>query len=350
MNQVTFIEPGKLEVWDVPEPELVAPGDAIVSPLVVGRCDLDAAFLNGVLPLPGPFPLGHETIAEVIALADDAADLQIGDRVVVAAQISCGCCVMCRHGRTASCQRVPYRSAFGMGRDGEWGGALSDRLRVPFAEHMLTRLPDGVDPVLAVSVADTALDAWRCVGPYLTEWPGGEVLVVGGLAATIGLQVVAIARALGASRVLYVDHDTDRLEVAQAMGAEVLAGEPPRTAGTFRVTVDASGVEAGLQCAIRSTGPGGHCTSPAIYLQELTGMPLFEMYYNDIHFHTGRPNVRMSVPHVLALLRGGGYRPDLVTTRVSGWEHAAEAFLDPTVKPVLQREQAPVQSKSGGSQ
>ena len=50
MKQLTFIRPGKLEWWDVDEPKLKKPTDAIVRPLAVARCDLDFALLKGEAP------------------------------------------------------------------------------------------------------------------------------------------------------------------------------------------------------------------------------------------------------------------------------------------------------------
>ena len=49
MRQLTFLAPGTLEWRDVPEPTLQGPGEAIVAPLAIATCDLDAAMLRGLV-------------------------------------------------------------------------------------------------------------------------------------------------------------------------------------------------------------------------------------------------------------------------------------------------------------
>ena len=76
MQQLTFLEAGKVEWRDVPEPTLENDGQAIVRPLTVATCDLDAALMFGQAPYKGPFGLGHEGVAEVVDVGDDAGGLQ----------------------------------------------------------------------------------------------------------------------------------------------------------------------------------------------------------------------------------------------------------------------------------
>src|SRR5215208_3555079 len=159
MRQLEITGLGSVRWSDVPDLALGGDGEAIVRPLAVALCDLDAAFLSGVLPVAEPFPLGHECVAEVLDVGDAVAGVAPGDVVVVPFQISCGGCAPCRAGHTGSCATVPRGSAYGMQPlGGPWGGALADRLRVPYADAMLVALPAGVDPVAVASVADNVPD------------------------------------------------------------------------------------------------------------------------------------------------------------------------------------------------
>jgi threonine dehydrogenase-like Zn-dependent dehydrogenase len=141
---------------------------------------------------------------------------------------------------------------------GEFGGALSDFMHVPFADHMLVRLPEGLDPVAVASAADNIPDGWRAVAPHLKVRPGANVLVVGGMAQSVGLYAAGAAVSLGAGRVLYLDDDATRRAAAERLGAtaEPLAlaerreqakanrGSMHPAAGgleQFEITVDASG-------------------------------------------------------------------------------------------------------------
>jgi alcohol dehydrogenase len=222
---------------------------------------------------------------------------------------------------------------------GAWGGALSDLVRVPFAEGMLVPVPEGIEPATVASASDNLPDAWRAVGPFLQEHPGAEVLIVGGAGnGSIGLYATAIALARGAARVDYFDQDQSRLELAQKLGATVKDGMPPRRSGPYPVTVDASGNVEGLASALRATAPGGTCTSTAIYFSPQTPIPLFHIYsVSEITFKTGRVQARPIIPAILDLVQEGRLRPELVTTARASWEEAIEALSNPVTKLVITR-------------
>jgi alcohol dehydrogenase len=335
VRSLWFLESGKLEWRDADEPTLRGPGEAIVRPTAVAACDLDRAVVAGLAPIPGPFAIGHEFAGEVVDVGDGVTSFAPGDRVAVSFQIYCGECDRCARGLTANCQGegVPYRAMYGFGALGghEWGGAFSDLVRVPFAERMLFRVPEGVEPATLATASDNITDGWRTVAPALEgAHAGAEVLVVGGWAASIPLYAVDVARALGAARVVYVDADASRRAAAEAYGAETIAELPERKVGRFGVTVDASGMPEGLAVALRSTEPGGVCTSIGIYYAPVP-VPLLEMYDNGITFVIGRPHVGPMLPRVIDLVASGRIDPDRIRTTVS-WDQVAEALIDPPTK------------------
>jgi alcohol dehydrogenase len=334
MQQLTFLEAGRVEWRDVPVPELEGDGQAIVRPLAVATCDLDTALMHGRAPYRGPFGLGHEGVAEVVDVGDSVGGLSPGQRVTISFQIFCGDCPACRGGRTASCEATPPMAMYGLTIGGDWGGFLSDVVGVPYAEAMLFPLPAGVDPAAAASASDNMPDAWRTVGPQLREHPGAAVLVAGG-AGSIGVYAAGMAVALGAERVVYADPDASRRELAASFGAEVVDGHPERL-GPFAVTVDASATREGLGLALRSTAPDGICTSTGIYFEQQTPVPLLEMYTKGITFQTGRVHAGPAIPHVLELI-AGGWDPQPVTNRVASWDEAAEAIVEERGKLVITR-------------
>jgi len=327
MRQVTFIEPGRLEWWDVDEPELQGEREALVEPLAVATCDLDAAIVRGRTPYRGPFAFGHECVARVV---------DTGALVSVPFQISCGECDKCRRGLTGNCTTVPRLSMYGFGPfGGDWGGFLSDRVRVPFADHMLTPLPDGVTAEAAASVSDNLADAWRTVGPYLEAEPGAEVLITS-LTPSLGLYAAAIALALGAGRVVYCDRDADRLRRAEELGAEVVEGFPERL-GPFPIVVDASGEHEALTLALRSTDGDGQCTVASIFFEPATPLPMLEMYTKCVTLSTGRVHAQPIAPRLLELMSSGRLRPERVAGRIVAWDDAPDALADHREKLVISR-------------
>jgi alcohol dehydrogenase len=240
-------------------------------------------------------------------------------------------------------------SGFGFGEPmGPWGGMITDTFRVPFADNMLVKIPNGIDPISLASASDNIPDGWRTVAPQLKMKPGSPVLIVGGSAASIGLYAAGIAVALGSSKVDYLDYDPERLAIAKSLGATPLEipkknrekwfrNEAPKISGRYPITVDASMKPDGIRFAIRSLAPGGICTSVAYYFQKGTSIPLMQMYANDSTFHTGVSHARASLPEVLALIESKKFQPEKITTLLADWEDAHEAYLERTTKVVVHR-------------
>lgn len=329
MRQLTYTAPNALHWREAQTPQLHSDAAALVRPVAVATCDLDALIIEGASPFPPPFPIGHECVAEVLEIGDEISTLQPGQLVSVPFQISCGACRSCRRGLTANCSEVGFMSTYGFGPAVErWGGFLSDAVCVPYAEHMLVPVPAGLDPAAVASASDNISDAWRTVGPALAHEPAAPVLVVGGAGAgSIGLYAAALAVALGSESVLYVDADEGRRAVAARLGAQTLAQAPKRL-GPFPITVDSSADADGLALALRSTAPDGLCTSTSIFFDEQPTLPLLEMYSKGITFKTGRANVRAAMPHVLDMAATGALYPELVTTAVVAWADAPAALLE----------------------
>nr|WP_090341831.1 alcohol dehydrogenase catalytic domain-containing protein [Mycolicibacterium malmesburyense]CRL71921.1 theronine dehydrogenase-like Zn-dependent dehydrogenase [Mycolicibacterium malmesburyense] len=340
MHQLMFEDAGKYAWREAPEPTLAGPGQALVRPLAVACCDLDVAVAAGRLPMPPGHAVGHEGVAEVVAVREDVRGVKVGDRVIVPFQISCGECSACLRGVTGSCASLPLMATYGMaplaGLDG--GGFMADLVLVPYADAMLVPLPSGADPVAVASMSDNIPDGWRGVGPYVDELetlPPADrrVLVVGRL--SIGLYAAATAAAAGV-HVDYVDTDPHRLAVAEKLGAAVHDREKPdKTAEPYPVTVHTSADPALLAAALRATWPDGVCTDTGIYAQGSVEMPLLPMYTRGVRFVTGRVNARAVMPEVLKLLAGQDLSP--VVERVVPWEEAPEAWPRMAGKTVFSR-------------
>ena len=340
MRQLTFIEPGSLEWQDVDAPVSPGPGQATVRPVAVATCDLDAAIIAGNAAfLPPPFPFGHECVAEVVELGDGVnGALEPGALVAVPFEISCGECGPCRRGDDAHCDSVPRLSVYGMGEGGRtYGGFLSDQVLVPYAQHMLVPVPDGVAPAQVASLSDNIPDAWRTVAPPLAQRPGAPVLICGG-AGSIDLYAIAIALALGAERVDYVATNESLRERAAALGAQVVGDAFPERLGPYPITVNAGLDHAALHCALRSTEPEGISTSIGIFFEQETPMPLFEMYTKGITFKTGMVSARPVMEDILALVRSGRFAPEQVTVQTVGWDEARDALLEHFGKLIVTRD------------
>jgi alcohol dehydrogenase len=282
--------------------------------------------------------LGHECVAEVVAVGEEVESVRAGDRVVVPFQINCGRCRPCTLGRTGSCVGVPAVSMYGFGlAGGLWGGALADLLAVPFADAMLVPLPEGVDPLAAASVGDNVSDAYRHIAPHLprllAEDADARVLIVASLRArqafTASMPIYAglIARALGARRVALVDARGPVRELAATLGLEAVEPADLRGLEPAPLVVDVTAEPRGLVACMERTAPDGICSS-AGGLHASARIPFLHAYIHNITLHIGRSHARASMPDVLALLAAGTLRPQDVTTQVAPFDDAPAALRE----------------------
>lgn len=339
MRELIFIRPGQLEWRQAADPTLQHPEDAIVRPVASTTCDIDCMFLHGRAPelFPGPFAIGHECVAEIVALGDGVSNRYPGQLVVVNWHIACGKCDRCRNGHPNACRNHPPHAAFGLPWRESWGGMFSDLLRVPYANFALTPLPPGVDPVHVASATDNISYGYENTVPHLKNAPGAPVLIMGG-GGSIGLYSAMFAKAAGSSRVDYLDTDVARLAIAERFGANAIESAPPqRTKGRYPVVVDASASREGLQCALRSVEPEGIVASAGGHLEATVPLPLHEMWVRGLTLTIAPGPLGTTVAAVLDWVSAGRIRPEFVTSEVANFDDAPRILAEPSLKPVLAR-------------
>lgn len=340
MQALHFVETGKFEWREIKAPKIDTAHCALVRPLAVTRCDLDYYIATGLVPMPGAFAMGHETFGVVEAVGDKVRDFQSGDRVLVPFQISCGICRPCIAGRSNACEEVPKYSAFGLKHSSgvEWGGALADSMYVPFADAMLVHEAQGLSTTAHAAIADNAADGYRTVARVADESVYVKsVLVVGGLATSVGLYAVQAAIALGAD-VLYLDDQISNRDRAQQLGAEVAPLPKDLPARRFPIVVDAAGTPAGLDLALRATQPCGHCTSVSNGASATAVVPTRPMYLDGITWEISRVHARPAAAALLELAQRTNLDPDQVLSHRVSFDDAGDAMTEPALKMAFVRD------------
>jgi alcohol dehydrogenase len=324
---------GRLRWREAPAPRSPKPDGAIVRPIAVATCDIDCPLVMGTTPLTLPLHLGHECVAEVLAVGERVRTVNPNDKVIVPFQINCGLCLACVAGQTGNCESVPPLSMYGMGvLAGHWGGAFSDELAVPYADAMLVALPADVDPVAAASLADNVCDAYRHLAPHLPallkEDRDAEVLILGALdrrspfGGSVPLYAALIARAYGARNVTFADERPVVRALAKQLGFEVK--RPRRLRGrSAPLVVDAS-ID-GLATALSHVAHDGVCSSSGSF-DHAAKVPALHMYIRNVTLHFGRTHARALVPGVLDLMADHGLRPQDVVTSVAPLDDAPAAL------------------------
>jgi L-iditol 2-dehydrogenase len=209
MRVVRYYAPRDVRVEDAPEPA-AGPGELVIRVRNCSLCGTDAKIWRSGHPdLDPPRVLGHEVAGEVVEVGRGVGGWSLGDRVQVIAAIPDGTCPECRRGRPSVCpnqERIGYRH----------DGGFAELMRVPakvLAVDGVNRVPEGLSFAEA-SVAEPL----SCVinGQELAGVGEGDTVVVVG-AGPIGCLHVRLARARGAARVLLVELNARRLELAAGL-------------------------------------------------------------------------------------------------------------------------------------
>ena len=152
---------------------------------------------------------------------------------------------------------------------------------------------------------------------------------------SIGLYVCDIARALGASDVLYVDPDPHHRQLAETFGARTAETLEPVHHG-FDLAVEATGRVDQLALALQCLAPEGFCESAGNHFRP-GELPLLNMYLTGVTLRIARDNVRTHLPDALALAASGRVDPARVVSHTLDWEDLPDALAEKHLKPVFVR-------------
>jgi S-(hydroxymethyl)glutathione dehydrogenase/alcohol dehydrogenase len=186
-----------------------------------GLCHTDLSIMQGCFPFPLPAILGHEGAGIVRALGSDVTRVKEGDHVILNNLIHCGECVACRKGIVTGCVlRAQLDSA-----PFEWNGEPLRTLSgiASFAEHTVIReeqvtvIPQDVPFASAAVVPCGVMTGAGAVWNDARVEAGSSVIVFG--MGSIGLNVVQAAKVAGALRIVAVDLNAGKEQVARLFGA-----------------------------------------------------------------------------------------------------------------------------------
>lgn len=221
------------ELREVPIPQ-PGPGEALVQVKATTICGTDVHIYVwdewAQSRIRVPQIIGHEFSGVVVDVGPGVTHVKAGDHVSAETHFVCGHCPQCLTGQAHICKDTRI---LGVDRD----GCFAEYVVVP-AQNLWKN-----DPSLPFEVASLQEPMGNAVHTVLSGPVAGKTVAVVGC-GPIGIMAVAVARAAGAAKVLAVDVNPYRLELAKAMGAHVLihAGEEDPVARALEVT-GGNGVE-----------------------------------------------------------------------------------------------------------
>ncbi|MGI4881420.1 MAG: formaldehyde dehydrogenase, glutathione-independent [Janthinobacterium lividum] len=277
---VVYIEPGKVEVHDIPYPKFEDPKGRKIDHAVILKivstniCGSDQHMVRGRTTAKAGLVLGHEITGEIIEKGADVEMLSVGDLVSVPFNVACGRCRTCRHGDTGVCLTVNgdrAGGAYGYVDMGDWIGGQAEYVMIPYADFNLLRFPDKeramakiLDLTMLTDILPTGFHGALTAGVGV----GSTVYVAG--AGPVGLAAAASAQLLGAAVVMIGDFNKDRLAHAKEVGFEPIdLGAHDRLGESVAEIVGVPEVDSAIDCVgFEAKGHGGGA-QPAVVLNQM---------------------------------------------------------------------------------
>jgi S-(hydroxymethyl)glutathione dehydrogenase/alcohol dehydrogenase len=328
--------PGGLHIEEIPIPEPLT-GEILVRVAACGVCHTDLHVMKAEVAFPTPAVMGHEITGTVAALGPGVKGPPVGTEVACAFIMPCGFCAACAAGRDDLCDNF-----FAMNR---LKGTLYDgtsRLRrkdgSPLAMYSMAGLADysvvpatDVFPIAAglplqeSSVLGCAIFTAYGAVRHAAELRGGERIAVVA-AGGVGINIVQIARAFGASQIIAVDVRDDKLDAAKRLGAtDVVNAREVDAVARVRELTDGRGVDAAFEVlglpqtftqAFEMIRDGGRMIGVGIAPVKATAaIEITRLVRRELRIiGSYGARTRADMPEIIRLAAQGIFRPETMVT------------------------------------
>lgn len=260
MRALVYKGAREVSVEQVPDARIEAPTDVLVRITATNICGSDLHMYEGRTSVEEGKILGHENLGQVVEVGSAVVRIKAGDWVCLPFNIACGFCRNCERGLTGFCLTVNpgmAGGAYGYADMGPYDGGQAELLRVPFGDFNCLRLPEDAqerqdDYVMLADIFPTGYHATELahVGP-------GESVAVFG-AGPVGLMAAYSASIRGASKIMLVDHQRDRLRLAEKIGAIPVDANNGDPVEQIKELTQGHGADKGCDCVgWQAHDPGG---------------------------------------------------------------------------------------------
>lgn len=298
---------GKVEIKELKLRELEA-GEALVDVECCGVCHTDLHVAKGDFgKVPGRV-IGHEGIGVVSKVADDVTSLKVGDRVSIAWFFEgCGVCEYCITGQETFCRSVK-NAGFSV------DGAMAEQCIVT-ADYAV-KVPDGLDSYQASSVTCAGVTTYKAV--KVSGIKAGQWIVIFGVGG-LGNLAVQYAKKVFNAKVIAVDINDDKLQLAKEVGADKIYNSAKIEDVAAKIQEDVGGAYAAIVTAVSKVA-----FNQAVNSLRATGKVVA----------VGLPPETMDLSIVKTVLDGIEVIGSLVGTRqdlIEAFQFAADGLVVPVV-------------------
>lgn len=328
MKALVYHGPGQRALEDVPKPVIQAPTDVIVKVTATTICGTDIHILKGDVPtVTDGRILGHEGVGVVDQVGDAVVGFRPGDHVLISCISSCGKCSNCKKAMYSHCLN-----------GGGWilghliDGTQAEYVRVPFGDNSLYAVPAGVDEEALVMLSDILPTGFEVGVLNGGVGPSDTVAIVG--AGPVGLAALLTAQFYAVSKIVMIDVDDARLEIARQMGATdvVNSGSPGAAEAVLGLTsgigvdvaIEAVGIPATIELCQRIVAPGGHIANIGVHGKPVQ-LHLEELWSRNITLTTGLVDTR-TIPLLLKVVASGRLDPKRLITHHFSLDRIEDAY------------------------
>jgi threonine dehydrogenase-like Zn-dependent dehydrogenase len=297
MRVAVMFAPGDVRVENRPEPQILAPTDAVIRLSATCVCGSDLWPYRGIEKQHRPTPMGHEYAGIVEEVGSAVSIIRPGQFVVGSFFASDNTCEICQARYPSSCCH----------REAAPGGAQAERMRVPLADGTLVAMPGLPDDDLVphlLAASDVLGTGWFAA-VAADVGPGKTVAVVGD--GAVGLLGVLAAKQLGAEQIIAVSRHEPRPQLALEFGATHIVAErgDDGVAAIKNLTnglgahsvIEAVSTQESMMQAIHTTRPGGHVGYVGV-THDVT-LDGIELFFSHVHLHGGPAPVRRFLPELI---------------------------------------------------
>ena len=336
-------KPLEIEEIQIDKP---GPGEVLVQTAASGICHSDLTVIEGGLPFPPPCVLGHEPAGIVEQVGEGVTDFAPGDHVIGCLSTWCGVCKFCTQGRPYLCpSQFEGRPQGSDARLVDGGGAPLAQFAnlASFAEQMLCP-----ERSLVKIRDDMPLDRACLIGCGVTtglgaalntvDIPAGATVVIVGLGG-VGLSALQGARITGAGRIIAVDTQSWKFELAQKLGAtdtvdasdgDAVAKVHELTGGGADFVFECIGLVPTVQQSVAMTGRGGTTVLvgvvPITQLAEISPADLVLQEKKITGSFMGSNRFRFDMPRYVDFYLDGRLKLDEIISARIGLDQINEGF------------------------
>jgi alcohol dehydrogenase len=333
MKALVYHGPGHKEWEHAPDPKITDPTDVIVQVDTTTICGTDLHILKGDVPaVTQGRILGHEGVGTIIETGEAVTNLAVGNRVIISCITSCGSCSYCHQQLPAHCLNDEGTSGLGWIFGHLIDGTQAEYVRVPFAENSLHKLPEGVSDESAIMLCDILPTGFEIGVRNGRVKPGDVVAVIG--AGPVGLAAMMTAGLYGASRIIAIDLDDNRVDQAKVFGATdaVNNGDAGWKDAVLAMTdglgvdvaIEAVGVPATFHMATELVRPGGTVANVGVHGASVE-LRLQDLWIKDVAITTGLVSAT-TTPMLLRLVSQGKLTPEMFVSHRFTFDGILDAY------------------------